>query len=154
MARFSKLQKKIYNLFDEKLIGRVQFHETVYDYPSQCTSIPAIRIDLDGELLYEWPKDISYDLNYNNGKNYWFSSDITYINNAIDDYINCPKNELFTRDFNDYETGLISIIRACDRRVGKRQNAKYVAEIVEGNKKSSAIIKILKIRGFDDFKGL
>jgi len=129
MSRWSKLQKQIYNLIDPKI--NLQIHCIRYPMRSQygSTDCPRYWITLDKDIIWDYPKDfpellkgptitspigISYSLDY---YPYPYITEISNMSNLIREYINTPKCELLTKEFENDTWGLLDIILAADRRI-------------------------------------
>ena len=143
MARWSKLQKEVYDLIDPQ-IG-FQLHCRVYRMRSQrgSTDLPRYWISLGKEIIWDYPKDFI-------GKPspertpphfYPYGTDVPDISKLIREYIDTPKNDLIDKVFANDHWGFINILRAADRRIGKRQFDKLRKKI-----KNKAAIKVLKKR--------
>ena len=133
---WSKLQKQIYNLIDEKI--NFQIHCVAHRMRWKSDTTPTrYWITLGKEVLWDYPKDFAkttdvvYDgwwfcKNANGTQNYAgefefypYTTDISDISNFIRDYINTSKNELFEKEFESDKWGLTDILKAADRRIGK-----------------------------------
>jgi hypothetical protein len=73
-------------------------------------------ITVDKEIVFDYPKDMELDKKYI----YLWNSDVDKISDLIEEYIQRPKEELF-EDFPNDKWGIVDILRACDRRVGKKR---------------------------------
>ena len=91
MKRWSKLQKRFYELVDEGI--DFQIHCAVYRMQSRR----------GGTLAKFYPYD----------------SGISGIGELIREYIDTPKDELFKKHFDTDEWGLANILKAADKRIGK-----------------------------------
>lgn len=61
--RWSKLQRRIYTIFDLNI--RLQFHCAIYRIPGHVDSVcPRSFLMLNDEIIWDWPKDCSAKLNY------------------------------------------------------------------------------------------
>ena len=128
MKRWSKLQKRFYELVDEGI--DFQIHCAVYRMQSRRggTDLPRYFITLAGEILFDYPKDFvlkSGGVKSLAGgalaKIYPYGNDIGDIDELIREYINTPKDELFAKHFDADEWGLANILKAADKRIGKRR---------------------------------
>lgn len=128
MKRWSKLAKRLYGLIDESIDFKL--HCTVYKMQSRCgsTDLPRYFITLAGEILFDYPKDFvlkSGGVKSLAGgalaKIYPYGNDIGDIDELIREYINTPKDELFAKHFDADEWGLANILKAADKRIGKRR---------------------------------
>ena len=123
--RWSKLQREIYKLVDEKI--NFQIHCTRYPMDSELgsTDLPRYWITLDKEIIFDYPKQFAVwggTINcsgFHSG--YPYNTDISDISNLIREYIDTPKEELLIKIFDNDHWGLINILRAADRRVGQRR---------------------------------
>jgi hypothetical protein len=145
---WSKLQKELYNLIVPDI--NLQIHCTVYSFSTKFDTFESPRywITLDKEIIWdfpgqflEWkhphvPKPIKYldePFFHNHG---------SIISNLFRQYIDTPRDELLSKKFEEDYWGLINILRAADRRIGKRRLKVFSQEIPTG----SAAEKVLKRR--------
>lgn len=115
--RWSKLQARLYNLMEPAV--NFQIHCALYEMKSlghYGSRLSRYFITVDKEIVFDYPKDMELDK-----KNiYLWNSDVDKISNLIEEYIQRPKEELF-EDFPTDKWGIVDILRACDRRVGKKR---------------------------------
>lgn len=118
--RWSKLQKKIDDLVDPAL--DFQIHCVKYRVPGHggMQEFPRYFVTLDGKTIFDWPKD--YPLGDSNcGKldiSCLFFGRASDISDAISKYLNAPEEVRMT--ITD-PWGIVDIIRAADRRIGRRR---------------------------------
>ena len=148
MKRWSKLQKRLYELVDESIDFKL--HCTVYRMQSGrgSTDLPRYFITLAGEIIFDYPKDFvlkSGGVKSLAGgaltKIYPYGNDISDIGELIREYIDTPKEELFKKHFDADEWGLANILKAADKRIGKRR-----LQILAKNKKNQAMQKVIAAR--------
>lgn len=150
MKRWSKLQKRFYELVDEGI--DLQIHCAVYRMQSRRggTDLPRYFITLAGEIIFDYPKDFALkDGRIKSlaqggaplAKFYPYDSGISGIGELIREYIDTPKDELFKKHFDADEWGLANILKAADKRIGKRR-----LQILAKNKKNQAMQKIVQAR--------
>ena len=148
MKRWSKLQKRFYELVDESI--DFQIHCAVYRMQSRRggTDLPRYFITLAGEIIFDYPKD--FVLKSGGVKSlaqgaltkiYPYGNDISDIGELIREYIDTPKDELFKKHFDADEWGLANILKAADKRIGKRR-----LQILAKNKKNQAMQKVIAAR--------
>ena len=148
MKRWSKLQKRLYELVDESIDFKL--HCTVYRMQSRCgsTDLPRYFITLAGEIIFDYPKD--FVLKSGGVKSlaqgaltkiYPYGNDISDIGELIREYIDTPKDELFKKHFDADEWGLANILKAADKRIGKRR-----LQILAKNRKNQAMQKVIAAR--------
>ena len=150
MKRWSKLQKRFYELVDEGI--DFQIHCAVYRMQSRRggTDLPRYFITLAGEIIFDYPKDFALkDGRIKSlaqggalAKFYPYDSGISGIGELIREYIDTPKDELFKKHFDADEWGLANILKAADKRIGKRR-----LQILAKNKKNQAMQKVIAARG-------
>ena len=124
---WSKLQREIYKLIDSR-IG-IQIHCSVYRMDSRWggTDLPRYWITLGKEIIFDYPKD--------------------FLDKKLPErglIISCSHNET-VGELYPYvtEISLISdILKASDRRIGKRRRAEYFKDT-----DNEAVKKILRVRG-------
>lgn len=126
MKRWSKLQRELYKLLDDTI--NFQIHCVAYPMRSQygSTNLPRYFITLDKEIIWDYPKDFVLKNgtvgNYSGDSNgYPYSTDVSYISDLIREYIDTPKEEIYSKHFENDKWGLINIIKSADRRIGKRR---------------------------------
>lgn len=118
--RWSKLQKKIDDLVDPAL--DFQIHCVKYRVPEHggMQEFPRYFVTLEGKTIFDWPKD--YPLGDSNcGKldiSCLFFGRASDISDAISKYLNAPEKARMT--ITD-PWGIVDIIRAADRRIGRRR---------------------------------
>lgn len=111
--------------------------------------MPRYFITLAGEIIFDYPKDF---VQKSGGikslvqgaltKIYPYGNDISDIGELIREYIDTPKEELFAKHFDADEWGLANILKAADKRIGKRR-----LQILAKNKKNQAMQKVIAARG-------
>lgn len=146
---WSKLQKEVYLLVDPKL--DFQIHCVAYRMCSQwgSTDLPRYWITLGKETIFDYPKQFIHSegpdensrIAYEALSIYPYSSETSEISNMLREYIDTPLSELMTKKFEGDHWGLTDILRAADRRIGRRRLAE-LAEVVS----NPAAQKILKQR--------
>ena len=148
MKRWSKLAKRLYEIVDESIDFKL--HCTVYRMQSRhgSTDLPRYFITLAGEIIFDYPKDFvlkSGGVKSLAGgaltKIYPYGNDISDIGELIREYIDTPKDELFKKHFDADEWGLANILKAADKRIGKRR-----LQILAKNKKNQAMQKVVQAR--------
>ena len=115
--RWSKLQKDLYLLFPDNLPLQVQCRLYRMDSQRGSTSIPRYWFTLGKEIIWDYPKDFKATVT----AGYPYVSSISDISNMIRDYINTPTTDLMTVHFSEDQWSLIDLLRAADRRLGKRR---------------------------------
>ena len=140
MKRWSKLQKRLYELVDESIDFKL--HCTVYRMQSRrgSTDLPRYFITLAGEIIFDYGgvKSLAQGALT---KIYPYGNDISDIGELIREYIDTPKEELFKKHFDADEWGLANILKAADKRIGKRR-----LQILVKNKKNQAMQKVIAAR--------
>ena len=148
MKRWSKLAKRLYELVDESIDFKL--HCTVYRTQSRrgSTDLPRYFITLAGEIIFDYPKDFALKSGGVKSlaqgaltKIYPYGNDISDIGELIREYIDTPKEELFAKHFDADEWGLANILKAADKRIGKRR-----LQILAKNKKNQAMQKVIAAR--------
>lgn len=139
--RWSKLQARLYNLMEPKV--NFQIHCALYEMKSlghYGNRLPRYFITVDKEIVFDYPKDASLNEKYI----YLWNSDIDKMSNLIEEYIQRPKEELFA-DFPNDKWGIVDILLACDRRVGKNRLQMLVERT--SNEKVKSIIEKRRLMG-------
>ena len=105
-------------------------------------------ITLAGEIIFDYSKD--FVLKSSGVKSlaqgaltkiYPYGNDISDIGELIREYIDTPKEELFAKHFDADEWGLANILKAADKRIGKRR-----LQIFAKNKENQAMQKVIAAR--------
>ena len=108
------------------------------------TDLPRYFITLAGEIIFDYPKDFALKSGGVKSlaqgaltKIYPYGNDIS----DIGEYIDTPKEELFAKHFDADEWGLANILKAADKRIGKRR-----LQILAKNRKNQAMQKVIAAR--------
>ena len=119
--RWSKLQKRLYNLMDTNI--DFQIHCALYEMNSNDgwhgNKLPRYFIKIGKDIVFDYPKDFDTKKSYKSNVYPWIT-DISEISNVIEEYIQCPESEILNNFEND-KWGITDILRVCDRRIGKRR---------------------------------
>lgn len=138
--RWSKLQKEIEELLDPKLGMRIQCRRYRMDSQYGSTDLPRYWITLNGKVLFDYPKQFlgtdspSYSVREGERKYlslkeaYPYSNDIRTLSEVIREYIDTPKDALLQKEFEKDKWGLTDILKAADRRLGKKRLIEYYAD--------------------------
>lgn len=123
------MQRELYQIVDESI--DFQIHLSKYRMKSQygSTELPRYWITLDKDIIFDYPKQF---VCFDNGRcliknlkgqkmRYPYQTDISGISDLIREYIDTPRNELMSKHFESDCWGLVNILRAADRRIGKRR---------------------------------
>lgn len=137
MKRWSKLQRKLYTI----TIKAFQIHVAKYSQKGQTAKatnlLPRYWITVGKEIVFDYPT-LFEDKGY-----YPWTDDMSNISEVIFNYILCEKDCLLNYyDIND-RYGLVDILKACDKRIGKRRledlkgfiNNSYALKIIEQRQK-------------------
>lgn len=119
---WSKLQKQLYNIITDEI--DLQIHCVVYSMNSNygSTGLPRYFITLGKEIIWDYPADfIKAGTLNDNSINYPYNSDVPEISNLIEEYVNTGSAELADKVFENDRWGLTDILKAADRRIGKRR---------------------------------
>ena len=119
--RWSKLQTRLYGLMDPSV--HFQIHCALYEMNSNDgwhgSKLPRYFITVDKEIIFDYPKDSDTTRKYG-FTSYPWDSEVSEISDVIEEYIQCPVDELMNPFEND-KWGITDIFRVCDRRIGKRR---------------------------------
>jgi len=135
--RWSKLQKDLYNLIDPNI--NFQVHCRAYRIRKSQSHTPKIArywITLGKDIIWDWPGKLK-------GKNWVPDWRVKEISQYLRDYINAPIHKMVKPVFYpgdkewDWE-GLYAILRAADKRTGKR---KLKEMRTNGNEKIKKLIE-------------
>lgn len=149
MRRWSSLQRELYKIVDEKIDFQIHLSKYRMDSRYGSTDLPRYWITLDKEIIFDYPKQFVDNSNSGNTvKNlsgeiayYPYQTDIPDISDLIREYIDTPKEEVFTRHFENDSWGLINMLKAADRRNGRRR-----LELLKKRTQNKAALKIIKQR--------
>ena len=128
-----------------------QIHCALYEMNSNDgwhgSKLPRYFITIGKEIVWDYPK--MFDTTERYGFNsYPWDCDISDISNVIEDYMECPKEDLMNEFEND-KWGITDILRVCDRRIGKRR-----LEEIKENTDNVVLTKIIDKRlKVEDGKG-
>ena len=138
MGQWSKLQKRLYLVIDKNI--DFQVHCAVYRMQSQrgSTDLPRYWITLDKEILFDYPKQFvplqaEYPYPYDGG--------VSEISALIQEYLDTPAKELLTKKFEADHWGLVPLLLAADRRIGRARWRE-----IDRNSASESVKKILSAR--------
>jgi len=142
---WSKLQKQVYNLISEQV--DIQLHCSAYPMRSMwhgSTDLPRYWVTLGRQIIWDYPKDfIAKNVSRPEKQKYPYpyDNDASKISQLLREYVDTPKKELFSKTFDNDKWGLADILRAADRRVGKRQLAE-----LQNATENEAALKIIAVR--------
>jgi hypothetical protein len=121
MSRWSKLQRDLYRLIEPRL--DFQLHCRVVRMQSQRgrTNLPRYWITVGGEVVWDYPgRFVHRPTRFAGGPTgYPHTTDISAISMLIRDYINTPLPTLLRHAFEQDCWGLVNLLRAADRRLGR-----------------------------------
>jgi hypothetical protein len=102
---WSKLQRELYALCSPDI--DIQIHAVGYRMKTQRgqTGLARQWITLGTEIIWDYPHG-------------W---EEPAVSDVMREYIETPKDELFAKSFENDKWGLTDILRAADRRIGKRR---------------------------------
>lgn len=122
MTAFSKLQKSLYLIVSDKV--DFQIHCSVYRMNSQRggTGMPRYWITLGKDIIFDYPKQF---ISSEGNKNYPYETEISDISDCIREYIDCPIDLLPEKKFDADLWGLTDILKAVDKRLGKKRLKNY-----------------------------
>jgi hypothetical protein len=117
--RWSKLEKRISNLVADNINFAVKC--TVYHYRGKHgpRHVPRYWITFNKEIIWEFPGE------YYDG---WWGV-FHNISKLIEEYIDTPRNELLCKQFKNDESHITDILKAVDRRIGKKSLLKLKEKI-------------------------
>ncbi len=149
MKKWSKLQKELYLIIDRTI--DFQIHCVVYPMRGDRATSPCPRywITIGKEIVFDYPKDFTdrnghvqhHNRFVSEDANYPYYCDVSLISNLIREYIDTPVTDILTRKFENDYWGLTDILRAADKRIGKRR-----LDELRDSLNNEAAQKILKLR--------
>jgi len=123
MAQWSKLQKRLYDLISPEI--DLQIHCGVYRMQSQYGSagLPRYWITLGKEIIWDYPKMLVEQPQLGEAPLEWYpyGTDIRNISDLLREYIDTPAEDLLEKEFVNDHWGLTNILKAADRRFGRRR---------------------------------
>lgn len=143
MKRWSKLQKQIHAVVDPHLRFQIQCRVYSMDSTYGRTGLPRYWITLGSETIWDYPKNFIDKPHPARTPPSWYpyGSDISAISELLRDYLDTPRNQLLSKQFDNDHWGLINILRAADRRLGSRQWSRMQKKM-----HNVAALKILEAR--------
>jgi len=111
--RFSRLQKLIQNIWCERL--PLQLHCSSYRREG-ASDIGRYWITLDKDIIWQAPGDYYKVLDKDA-----LDHTATEVTIVLREYLDCPREELLTREFAADQFGLVDVMRAADRRIGLKK---------------------------------
>lgn len=117
--RWSKLQTALYRVIDHGTGFRI--HCCAYRI-GVSLPLPRYWITIGKQIVWDFPK------NFMGVEGDWYFYDETKaLSRLIRQYIECPRDELLTMEFDD-RWGMLPYIKACDKRIGKRRLRTMLAD--------------------------
>jgi len=151
-GKWSKLQKALYNIVDPDM--KFQMQCSVFWTRSSWMAkkgkgrefVPRYLITIGKNIVWDFPNmfinnDSQIDMNHTYTKvvkpnkpfsikdTYGWSENYTWIAETIRAYIDTPKDQLLTIQFEKDKYGLVDVLRAVDRRIGKEKRKPYIEQI-------------------------
>jgi len=151
---WSKLQREVNKLIDKNI--KFQIHCVAYRMDSQrgSSDIPRYWITLGKETLWDYPKgfmkeDSKINLRDDILSRYPYGSDVSDISVVLREYIDTPKELIYEKHFEKDIWGLIDLLKAADKRIGKRRltelknksNDMNVIKIIDERMKKVKLLK-------------
>jgi hypothetical protein len=132
MGPWSKVERRIRDFSDPQL--KLRFHFTSYrqeEIPTAHWSQPAgkLWVNLDGKTLWAVPKDRHSGDAGDTGV--YARNSPGWLVEALVEYMDIPKDDLLTWQPSWSTWGLIDILLASDRRIGRRQWPTVEARLIE-----------------------
>jgi hypothetical protein len=127
MPRWSKLQKQLHQLVDPAIRLQIQCRLVRMSSQRGSTNLPRYWITLDKEVIWDYPGQFALPgggttrADARTVVHYPHLTDVPLISDLIRQYIDTPAGELMSRRFPSDHWGLVNILRAADRRIGRRQ---------------------------------
>ena len=150
MPRWSKLQRALYLIVSPDIDFRIHLSKYRMDSQYGSTELPRYWITLNGEIIFDYPKQFVNSNGMINtmqknkpygGRAYPYITDIPDISGLIREYIDTDKSEVFDKHFENDYWGLINILKAADRRNGKRR-----LKLLKRKTDNKAANKIIELR--------
>ena len=121
MKPWSKLQKRLYGIIDPRI--DFQIHCVAYPMKSGkgSTALPRYYITIGKEIIWDYPKDFIAGTQSGSESLYPYENDATAISLLIEEYIETDKTLLFHKEFPADRWDLTDILKASDRRIGRKR---------------------------------
>lgn len=139
--RWSKIKKKIEDLFDENL--NLQIHCTFYTITTKHFSFnsPRYWLVLDKEIIFDFPGQF-FRKGSPDTRIEFLDEEGGLISSLLQCYVELPRDQLLTGELPRDRWGVADILRAADRRIGKNKLQMKFQEAAE----DSAVKKIIMKR--------
>ncbi len=136
--RWSKLQREIYKLIDESI--NMQIHCSIYRMDSQygSTDLPRYWITLGKDIIFDYPKQFDRDV-------YPYITEISNISDLIREYIDTPLEDIPDRQYEKDKWGLTDILKAADRRIGRKKLIEYFKATQSNSVKSVLLARFTSV---------
>lgn len=129
MKRWSKLQKRLYGIIDPRI--DFQIHCVAYPMKSGkgSAALPRYYITIGKEIVWDYPKDFIAETQTGSESIYPYENDATDISLLIEECIETDKTLLFHKEFPADRWGLIDILKASDRRMGRKRLKEMLTQL-------------------------
>lgn len=132
---WSKLQKQLYKIMDPTV--NFQMHCSVFKTKSAWNagqkvgiskkkeSIPHYWITVNNETVWDFPNNYIDNDSLVDGftlkETYFYPNNYNWVADVLRNYINTPKENLLTIEFENDKFGLVDVLRKYDRRISKNK---------------------------------
>ena len=119
MKRWSKLQRQLYLIFDDKI--DLQIHCSVYRMNSQrgSTDLPRYWITLNKKIIFDYPRIATEK------EDYPYITEISDISDLLKEYLDTPKEQILMKTFERDKYGITNLLKAADVRISVNKSAQY-----------------------------
>jgi hypothetical protein len=140
---WSKLQRQVYLIIDPTIKFQIQCRVYAMDSKFGHTGLPRYWITLGRETIWDYPRQFidAPHPEREHPSHYPYGTDISAISELLREYLDTPREELLSKQFENDHWGLINILRAADIRIGSRQWPRLMKKT-----HNSAALKVLERR--------
>ena len=119
MKRWSKLQRQLYLIFDDKI--DLQIHCSVYRMNSQrgSTDLPRYWIRLNKKIIFDYPRIATEK------EDYPYITEISDISDLLKEYLDTPKEQILMKTFERDKYGITNLLKAANVRISVNKSAQY-----------------------------
>lgn len=120
MRRWSKLQKALYSIIDPST--KFEIHCVAYPMRAQRSNncVPRYWVTIDKKIVWDFPKVCPKEELDKMYYPYCYQG-LGFISQMLRDYIDCHTAKLLDFGLDHDRWGLVPILKACDKRIGKRR---------------------------------
>jgi hypothetical protein len=137
--KWSKLQKALYNIVDPNVNFQIKcsvFKTSTSWYGYGRPYVPRFWVTIEKDIVWDFPTMFMECESQLPGgrwstiaKSYGFPKNYTWVAETIRAYINTPREQLLTVNFENDKYGFTDILRAVDRRIALEKRKPYIEKM-------------------------